>query len=75
LNYIIKYSNSWIKYKLKIEKLAKGRCTLTNKNWIKLKKMHHTNFIEEQKAKGIDHVKLEFVIKHYPNKDHNVYYR
>jgi len=40
------YNNDWEAYKRYIEQKAKGRCFISNKNWLKLRDYHFKKFIK-----------------------------
>jgi hypothetical protein len=40
------YNKDWETYKKHIENKIKGRCSLTNKNWLKLRDFHFEQFIK-----------------------------
>lgn len=41
------YEEDWIKFKLFIEGLAKGRCIITNKNWHKIREIHLSQYLKK----------------------------
>lgn len=41
------YFSSWMRFRAKCTAKAKGRCTLTHKNWTKLKKWHLDRYLQQ----------------------------
>lgn len=43
------YHTNWFIFKARIEKLAKDRCVISNKNWKKLKEIHFYKYLKDIK--------------------------
>lgn len=57
------YKQDWNRFRIYIEKKAKDRCTLTSKNWVKLKDIHLYIFLRQSEKPFHFLVKIKF---YYP---------
>lgn len=63
------YEEDWESFKSHVEKLAKDRCTITNKNWLKIREIHLSKFLHSHPHPFGFLIKVKIL---YPNKFYQI---